>query len=216
MRWYEGAGAARLEHDKQIVADAQPGLRHILAPDGQMTLQGPFVVRTDSGVPHSIETRIDFPNDYPTDEPVAHEIGGRFKHDGNHHFSYESDQCCLWLDVASPWSPRDPAALGQFLDQLAIFYHRQLQMEADPSLPFPGPAAGHGGLGYIEHLQERWEMSRAALRRMRFALAGQTNPKARCPCGSGRRYRKCHQGEITTFLQKANRASVDQMLELLD
>ncbi len=214
-RWWEGRLAARFEHDKAIVAEVQPRLRHEVGPYGAMTLVGDVVVKTVSGTPNRIPTRIDFPDDYPRNEPVAHEVGNLFPHDGDHHFSYSSDQCCLWLDAASPWSPRDPDALRMFLEQLAIFYHRQLMMKADPTLHFPGPWWGHGGEGYLQYLEQEWGLARPVLRRLALGFRGRLYGKAPCPCGSRRQYRRCHQPTIDRFRGRASKSSLEQLVVLL-
>lgn len=216
QRWWEGPGSARLAHDAAIVLEMQPGLRHEEQADGRMALVGEIEVRTESGVPHRIPSRIDFPPDYPRTEPVALETGNRFPHTTDRHFYSKPDgRCCLWLDVASEWRPRDPDALRHFLDQLATFYHRQLILDVDLDAGWPGREHVHGGAAYVEHLMGRWGMSRGALRRMTPALEGRVSRSGRCPCGSGRRFRRCHQTEVDEFVGRANEPSVEQLLELL-
>lgn len=216
MSWWEGAGATRLARDKAIVAEVQPALRHEVRVDGEMALVGDFLLTTRVGVDHRIPTRIDFPATYPEREPTAYEVGGLFKKDIDRHFYSDTGACCLWLDVESPWRRDDPQALRVFLDQLLIFYHRQVMIEARVVDAFPGPQRSHGGYGYLDYLKERWAMTDAEVRRMRFALANQANPKAPCGCGSGTSYRRCHQGEVTRFLQRARPDIVSQFVTVLD
>lgn len=54
------------------------------------------------------------------------------------------------------------------------------------------------------------------LRRMRFALAAREEPKGACPCGSGQQYRRCHQGVVTRFRQKANPFTLGQLISILN
>lgn len=104
MHWFEGAGRARLEHDRTIVAEEHPGLAYVAHPDGSLALLGDITVKLASGIPRRIETRIEFPPDYPAHEPIAFDMAGRFRHDADHHF-YTNGRCCLWLDVESRWRP---------------------------------------------------------------------------------------------------------------
>ena len=181
-----------------------------------MALVGDVEVRTQSGIPHGIPTRVEFPVGYPRVEPVAFETGNRFPHILDRHFySNPEGRCCLWLDVASGWRPRDLDALRHFLDQLATFYHRQLILDVDPTAGWPGREHVHGGAAYVEHLRNRWRMSAGELRRMAPALAGGMSRNGRCPCGSGRRYRHCHQSSVEAFVKRANGPSVTQLLDLL-
>ena len=215
-RWWEGDGSARLAHDAAIVAATQPGLRHEEQASGLMALAGEVEVRTQSGIPHHIPTRVDFPPDYPGHEPVAIETGNRFPHIPDRHFYSEPDgRCCLWLDVASEWRPRDADALIHFLDQLATFYHRQLILDVEPTAGWAGPEHVHGGGAYVEHLLGRLRMSPTDLRRMVPALAGGVSRNAPCPCRSGKRYRACHLTAVDAFLTRANVQSLSQLLKLL-
>lgn len=216
MSWWEGNGAERLKHDEEIVGEVQPRLVHHARPDGLMSLVGDFVIGTRSGAEHRIPTLILFPPDYPVSEPVAFETSERFApHHSDRHF-YPNGGCCLWLDIESPYDPADPDGLRVVLDQLLVFYHRQLMMEAGVVDVFPGPQRGHGGFGYLDYLKESWATDDATVRRLRFALAGKQDPKSVCPCGSGRQYRRCHQGHVTRFRQKSSPQTLAQLVSILE
>ena len=198
MAWYEGAGQKRLEHDRAIVAEVQPDLRYSTELDGTLQLKGEVAFALPSGIPQRIATRIDFPADYPRREPRAYQEPKRFPRDADHH-TYPDGQACLWLDVETRWRPNDAGGLRMFLDQLVVFYYRQLMMEADTSLPFPGPSRGHGPAGYLEHLEERFHLPRSSLAKMLPALNGGVHRNALCPCGRRVRYRKCHLDAVRRF-----------------
>lgn len=190
-------------------------MRYEVQPDGAMWLVGDFLLETQSGIPHRIPTVIEFPRDYPRHEPIAHDITSRFQHDADHHFI--GDRACLWLKpVESKWQRNDPDALQTFLDELLIFYFRQLAMENDPAGGYPGPARAHGfPPAYVEVLTERLRIPRAAIRRMRHALAGSVRRSAPCPCGSGMRYRECHRSEISRFLSEVPPEQLTQLVAYL-
>jgi hypothetical protein len=200
-RWFETpAGGARLAHDEDVVRALQPGLRYETGPDGAPCLVGVVRIVTVSGIPHDIATRIEFPDGYPIDEPFAFEVGARFPHDADHHFFRDTQRVCLWLDVASRWRPDDRDALVEFLTELGTFYYRQLQMEANPGMSFPGPSFAHGwNPAYREHLAQVLRMPPGEIPRMRHALAGNVGRRAWCPCGRSRRYEHCHRGAIERF-----------------
>lgn len=211
MSWFEGAGRARLERDKAIVEPDQPDLAYVVQRDGSLALVGDFTFKLSSGSPQRIPTRIEFPSGYPGVEPLAFETAGRFRHDADHHF-YNNGRCCLWLDVETRWRAGDPDALRRFLDELGVFYYRQLMMEANPKLPYPGPARGHGVAGYIEHLSERLRMPARDLSKMRGPISGGIYRNAPCPCGSRIRYRNCHREAIRRF---RDRAAPDQQSQVV-
>lgn len=215
MRWFEGAGSARLEHDRAIVAEDQPALRYDVQGDGSLALVGDVTFALDSGTPQRIATRIVFPADYPEREPRAYQEPKRFPRDADHHF-YPDGRACLWLDVETLWRPTEPNSLRAFLDQLTVFYLRQLVMEANPKLAFPGPWRAHGVAGYIEHLEETFRMLRSELPRMRTALAGGISRNAPCPCGKRIRYRNCHRERIRRFQDRAESGTMQQVLKELD
>jgi hypothetical protein len=180
-----------------------------------MSLVGDFVVGTRSGAEHPIPTLLLFPPDYPKSQPSTFETAGRFApYDIDRHF-YPDGGCCLWLDIESPYDAGDPDGLRVVLDQLLAFYHRQLMIEAGVVDAFPGPQRGHGGFGYVDYLKEAWSTDEPTLRRLRFALAGKQDPKSICPCGSGRQYRRCHQGAVTRFRQKASSFTLGQLVNIL-
>ena len=213
-RWWDGAGSSRFERDRAIVAEEQPGLQ-FMERDGIMILAGEVVIRSASGIPDSTPTLIRFPPEYPAKEPVAFDVTGRFPHDGEHHF-WTNGTCCLWLDVASPWTPKDPEGLRMFLDQLALFYERQLIMAADLTAPWPGGGWGHNEQGYIEFLRQDWGLSDEAIGRMAGALAGRRHVRSRCPCGSGRQYRRCHLGHVDRFRSRAHRPTLVMLINRLE
>jgi hypothetical protein len=215
MSWFEGAGSARLEHDRGIVAEDQPALRYVVQGDGTLALIGDVTFALDSGTPQRIATRIIFPADYPQREPRAYQEPKRFPRDAEHHF-YPDGRACLWLDVETRWRPTTSDALRAFLDQLTVFYLRQLMMEANPKLSFPGPWRAHGVAGHIEHLEERLRMRRRDLPRMRTALAGGVSRNAPCPCGKRIRYRKCHRDRIRLFHDRAEAGIGQLVLKELD
>jgi hypothetical protein len=213
--WYEKEGAARLEHDREIVAEGQRDLKYVTNPDGSLSLEGHVSFALRSGIPQRIATRIDFPPDYPKHEPQAVDSAGRFPWDADHHM-YTNGRVCLWLDVETGWRANDFDALRMFLEQLQVHYFRLLTMEADPSRTFPGRTRGHGGNGYLEHLEERLRLPGTHLKRMIPALVGSTHRNAPCPCGSRVRYRNCHRRTIRPFRSRLAPANWDLVLSAVN
>ena len=212
MSWYEGPGASRLDHDREIVASRpELVLDFVITPNGRMTLVGTVTVTLPSRVAYPIGTRVEFPRNYPRSEPRAFEASGRFKHTADRHF-YGNGQACLWLDeFESKWRPDDPDALGTFLDELLAFYLRQLVFDANPSAGYPGPWRGHGDVGLVEHLEEVINLPAEALPRMWRAIAGGVYRNAPCPCGRRFRYRKCHRNRVRAFREHLSQDAIDDV-----
>lgn len=216
MPWYEGPGAARLDHDRELVASRpELALEFVTGPGGQMTLVGTVTVTLPSRARYPVATRIEFPRNYPRAEPRAFETGERFKHTPERHF-YPSGQACLWLDgFESKWRADDQGALGVFLDELLAFYLRQLVFDANPSAGYPGPWRGHGAVGLIEHLEEVLELPAEALPRMWRALDGGVHRNAPCPCGRRVRYRHCHRDRVRSYREQLNQDAIDDVVTRL-
>jgi hypothetical protein len=176
----------------------QPQMAYVEADDGTPFIKGDFIVKSDVGYPNRIPTEIHFPGDYPRSEPWAVQTPARFRYEADRHF-YASGRCCLWLPVQSPWRRRDPNAFRSFVDQLVIFYHRQLVMDANPGSAFPGPQWDHGADGYIAYFATEWRLPRGAIRRI---LSGPA-PTQPCPCGSGKGFVQCHQAWASRFRRLA-------------
>ena len=199
-RWWDGRrGAERFARDKTIVAEEQPELRWVEV-DGAMRLEGNFIVKLASGIPERIWVVIVFPVDYPQREPSAFEPKGRFQpQDVVRHFFTANGKCCLWLDVASPWRAGDREALRTFLDQLAVWFHRQLVYDSNPAAGWPGPEYAHSAEAYFQYFLEDWGLSETALVRLGRGFVGRLGSKDPCPCGSNAQYRRCHQPQIDRF-----------------
>ena len=215
MTSVEDSGTVLPDRDRRLIAEDQPELRYVPAADGSATFIGDFIFKLQSGSPQRIPTRIEFTTSYPEEEPRAVHVGSGFRHDGDHHF-YSDGRCCLWLDVETRWKPSDPQkSLQRFLDELKVFYLRQLMMEANPKLTWPGRARGHGFEGHLEHLQERLHMPLGELPMMLRALDGAVSRNAPCPCGRRVRYRKCHRDAIVRFRKLADPRSQADVVRAL-
>jgi hypothetical protein len=178
-----------LARERALVAGAYPGLEfRVDAERRRVILEGTIILKEEGcGVETRVATRIDFPSTYPEREPTAYETGGRFPRENDRHFS-EGGSCCLWLPPRSKWDPRDPDALLRFLDQLVAFYDDQLVYEAMGR--WPRAEWGHGAVGYVEYLLEELGGATAVLDAL--AAGAVPGPNVPCPCGNGRKYKRCH------------------------
>lgn len=125
--------------------------------------------------------------------PKVYEVGGRHrqiaqkwnvKH-ADLHFYSDDDSCCLGLKFQDSKS----LSIRDFLENLVIpFFYRLSYTEAFGIAASRSDLWGeysHGDKGIWEH---RTEISKfAKLPRSRNSL---------CPCGSGKKYKKCHLGEV--------------------
>jgi len=194
-QWYEyDDGDERLAHDRKLIAAPYPSLRFGLNFKTKLNfLEGALTLRSDCGVPTEIPIRIVFPPDYPETELVALDKSGLFRHIADRHF-YKDGRCCLWLPPESQWNGNDLDALRSFLDQVALFFERQLILDADPSGAWAWGRRGHGVTGYIEFIQEQLGEDARLIGIFSDALVGAVtiSARAKCPCESGRPFKRCH------------------------
>lgn len=208
--WYARDDGARLSHDRALVARGYPELDlRVDAERRRVTLEGHVVLKeATSGIPTRLATRIEFPPDYPAREPVAFEVGGRFPRGGDRHINEDDGSCCLWLPPKSKWNSADPDALEDFLNEVASFFERQLVYEA--SGQWPGSQWDHGLAGYAEFVLEQLDGSSAVLDVL--ATTGEPGPNARCPCGNGRKYKRCHSAAVARVEHAIGRRIYDLTL----
>lgn len=193
--WHERAdGVVRLAHDRALVAREYPTLGHRIDEDsGSVHLEGTLVYRTACGIPAEVPVRIDFPFDYPRREPRAFDVAGQFEHSLDRHFATDEGACCLWLPPKSRWDPSDPDTLLKFLDEVVVFFHRQLVYDAGGQVVWPGPQYGHRIDGYEQWITEEFGNVQALRAFIPILNANlKVGRNERCPCGSDRKFKRCH------------------------
>jgi hypothetical protein len=202
--WYERDGGTRLAQDRERIAASFPGLAYNLDErTRQVSLYGAITLRADCGIATPIQVRIAFPDDYPEHEPQAYDGEHHFSHEADRHF-YPDGRLCLWLPPESRWDKKDPDGLCRFLEEVAVFLDQQLIYEAMGKQRWPGGQRSHGDLGYIEFVQEFLGGSQQLLDALGPALANSPGLQRNslCPCGSGKKYKRCHLGVVQEIGQK--------------
>lgn len=191
--WFAIGDGRRLAHDRELVVQHYPQLSYEIEAQKLVRLRGPLVFVSDAGISVRVITRIDFPDRYPELEPIAYDDEKRFPVDLDRHL-LQDGQCCLWLPARSRWRRNDPDALLAFLDEVAIFFDRQLVYDATGRKHWPGGEYPHGRAGYVEFLKETLAVDSSTLDAIAPALLNRTRPERNgpCPCGSGRKFKRCH------------------------
>jgi len=188
--WYERGDGARFKRDDAIVRTCYPELEWKIDQTTRLAaLEGDISIAEPCGTKASVSTRVAFLFDYPKSEPLAFETGHRFVWDKEHHILPATGYCCLWLPPLSRWNPEDPDALRPFLDELVVFFDRQLVLEASGKQRWPGPSWAHGVFGYWDFVIEQLGSEKAADNFIAGRAIGRNEV---CPCGSERKYKRCH------------------------
>lgn len=197
-KWYErDAGDARLAHDRRLLAGKYSSLKYALNfQTFKAILQGEIILREEnSGIPTRVKLKIIFPDNYPDNEPIAVDSGNDFSHTSDRHF-HPSGECCLWLPVESEWNRKNENTLLNFVDQLTIFYERQLMF--DSCGYWAWGERGHGKKGFIEYFGEILGTNGKTVEAFLPVLSNQIfiSDKAKCPCGNNRNYSFCHKQRV--------------------
>lgn len=202
VHWCEGDGGKRLDHDQSLVALAYPGLRFRVNED-RVTLDGLLPLEAECGIITKVQIRIDFLDNYPEREPLAYDASNRFPHIADRHF-YTDGRCCLWHPLKSMWQSEEPKGLIAFLDQVSVFFDRQLIY--DVTKTWPGPQYSHGFQGYQEVIVELLGGEPHLVNTFARALTGVSGigRNSLCPCGSGVKYKKCHRDPVETIKSRSS------------
>jgi hypothetical protein len=198
--WYEkGDGPARFAREKILLA-AYPTLEYVAEEEtGTLRLEGSFAYDSQSGIRDEIKVLVVFPLDYPNHEPRAYDSDNHFPHTLERHFyddGYANGRCCLWLPPKSKWNASNPESIRVFLDEVAIFFERQLIFDATGT--WPGAEYDHGSNGYLEWMKEVLANNERLVEIFSSVLGGSVKVGRNeiCPCGSGRKYKRCHLPKI--------------------
>jgi len=198
--WFERDHHARLDRDVAMLHEAGYFGLDKKIRGREAVLAGTITVAPGtSGVVHTIDVLIRYPDDYPRDEPSAYLADPqRFNaHDGkslaDRHLSPDG-WCCLWLRPLSPWSGSDDRAIISFVQQFTVFLEKQLIYDVIGR--WPGKAWSHGLHGYAEYVCEVL-MDVASIDLFESVLRGNApHRRGPCPCGSEMTYVACHKGRF--------------------
>jgi hypothetical protein len=206
--WLAERRRHRLAADDVLVRSRYPELS-LVRNNGTAEFAGTITIGSASGVKTQIQTRIVAADGYPDDEPIAFDAAARFPRDPDAHMNPDGS-CCLWLGWDSGWEGRPSDAILKFIDQLVIFFHKQLLYEATGRKRWPGAARGHAQDGYREYLAEALNITPTLLPDLLPLLAAwpNTDKYLPCPCGSGRKLRWCHTEAVEGLFRRVGRQRV--------
>ena len=165
---------------------------HFMIVAGRTSIHGAFPVRTPDGmVLDRYQISIELPPDFPKSLPVVREIGGRIPWKADYHIERDGTACVLMPDDRWRCFPVG-APFVQYLDgPLYNFFLGQTVFAETGEWPFG--QWSHGKDGIYEYY--RWLLDTAddlTVWRFLHTLAkGDRRKRYACPCGSGRKIRKC-------------------------
>lgn len=201
------SGRLTLEEVRAAIAFDQPKL-HAASDGSDIRVTGRYLLMEKGAVANpdgpisEFDIEIVLSPRYPDREPKVFEIGGRIARNPDRHVNSDGD-CCV--TVWEHWlASTQDHSFGSFLNgPLHQFFLGQYWFEKTGKWPFGEYAHGDNGLweAYAEVLGIP-NKKKDVLYRLR--LLSQDWPKGHwlCPCGSGRRLRRCHRSDLIALHEK--------------
>lgn len=180
----------------------QPGLR-LRDEGGFVGLEGRFDIDHEGQVVEAFSVRIQIAIESPRHPPAVWETGGRIPRVPDpHHVNLRDDSLCVQLEEAYWFHYPQGLSLAEFLEN-PLRRHLAGQATVLRGGQWPDEWS-HGDSGRWEFYREVLETSDpdTLVRLMGRACRPLTKTYLPCPCGSGRKLRKCH-GPTLHKLQQA-------------
>ena len=201
--------------ERERLAEAFPTLK-LDASEGPATVTGTLWL--DSGFGFSVDLRI--PGDYPEGIPRLVVRPEEIPWDADRHVVTAGVAClCVSSEYRFHW-PRG-SDLTDFLKCFVVpYFARQAFYQSHGQWP-PGQERSHGAAGIVESfnetLTELGSPGVATIERFLIMLASPGHPKGcdPCPCGSGKKIRKCHRRLVWALRNRIDAALARNDLWLL-
>ncbi len=199
--WYE-IDAWLLERWTQEVQSQYPTLQFFRERDG-IVVRGSFPLLHDGRVLDRYSIEIELPRNDPDDIPVIRETGGRIARIENNHVNKAAGDICLFVpDERWRIFPLGSSLLN-FLDGPVRNYFLGFSLK-QLGEPWPFGERPHGKDGIIQLYAELLGTSDLQTITRYLECLSRATLKGHwlCPCGSGKRIRKCHRLQINDLREK--------------
>ena len=185
-----------------------PGLKVVPSRGEELTLAGKlaFRVQGPAGDPleDSYAVRLCIPVDFPAGFPTAREVGGRIPADFH---KLDDGSLCLGAPTEIQLTLTLAPTLITFVERLVIPYLFGYSYFAlHGTMPFD--ELDHGSNGLRQHFASLFGIStRAGVDEIVLltSLRKRSANKQPCPCGSGRRLGRCHNGRVNHLRDRLGR-----------
>lgn len=184
------------------------GLTAITRAENATILSGPLPFEASanghSTIAECFEIELIIPDIYPENLPCVRETGGKIDSDYDHR--NEDGTLCLGVPIEECRIFSEQPSLLGFVNNLLIPYlYGYCHYKKYDTHPFG--EAEHGAVGIVQHYMDTLELTdeRAALAVIAFLVEHGYRGHHPCPCGSGKKVRKCH-GQALRDLQKLHTA----------
>lgn len=180
-----------------------PSLHLYTSGDGKCEVRGTYQVLSDDGiVVDEYRVAIELPEDYPRELPIVREIGGRIPWKIDFHVESDGKACVLLPEERWRVFPEN-APFSQFLEGPMRDYFLGQHCVANGG-KWPYGEWGHGVAGIYEYYGELLGTTdKTIIQNFVYILTKLSNKSHwACPCGSGRKIRKCCAARIAGLKEK--------------
>lgn len=212
--WY--VAQPELLDDVRAALAAYPTL-HLFLSGPSAEIRGTYPLRDEAGgVLDEYTVSIELRAGYPKTLPVVRETAGRIPHTLHRHVVRPEGTCCVVLPDArwEEWPVGAPFS-AYLAGPLRNYFLGQSIVEQGGEWPFGEWA--HGNQARLDYYKALFETESDAGVRRYLEVIGWPHAKGRvgCPCGSGRRLRKCCHSKVHDLRSKLPRETARRAFSAL-
>jgi hypothetical protein len=214
MTW-QRENPALYEKEKTEVEALFPNLRFVVEND-QVYVRGSVAAVFEDKELYRYSVELQLARNHPAGLPVVREIGGRIpRHEDRHVNTADGTACVLLPDERWRLWPRGSPLLKYLTGPLHSFFLAQTMVEEGEPWPFGQWA--HGAKGIFQFYRELFKTPdlRAITTYLDYLTVKKVKGHWPCPCGSGRKLRDCHFGQIQDLREKISRKDAERSLATL-
>lgn len=209
-------GVPCIEEIRRDLRAKHPTLHPFRNPQGLLEIAGAFVVRgADGSELDRFSIRIVVPRGFPDDLPIVREVGGRIPWIADRHVE-STGQACVMIPE-DRWNSFPPgSSLLDFIDvPVANYFLSQSYFEVHGEWPLG--EWQHGWDGIFQYYRRLiGTESTITVYRFIYVLSRQNSkPHFECPCGSGKKIKRCCQAKVEDLRGKIPWRLAQQRLQAL-
>jgi len=189
---------------------------HLFVQGGAAIVRGTFAVYSPAGkILDRYRILIELPNNYPKDLPIVREVGDRIPWHQDFHVETNGVACVLLPDDRWRCFPVG-APFREYLDRpLHHFFLGQSLVALGEKWPFD--EWKHGAEGIIQYYEELLDSQdlKTIVRYLRIIAKQNFKPHLLCPCGSGKKIKKCCHAKVVQLRRRIAPAVARKSLDHL-
>lgn len=179
-------------------------------------LRGSYPVVHESEELDRFSIEIELAKNHPESLPIVREVGGRIPHHADRHVNAVDGTACVLLPDERWWLWPKGSSLCTYLEgPLRNYFLGQIAVELGH--PWPFGEWGHGTSGIIQYYTQLLGSGdpHVITEFLECLRAKKIKGHWRCPCGSGRRLRDCHQDFVRDLREKIPRRTAEESFDRL-